>query len=160
MKMSKSKQIGTAAESALVRYFKARGWPSADRIALRGSLDIGDIHIHPHLCIESKSGHAAESASDGQVAVWLAETERERVLKGADFGILIMKRKGVGLSRPGRWWAVTTARTYDRLRLAEETDVLVPEEPVRFSVDHLTNMLWASGYGESIPAHQDDMETS
>lgn len=41
--MSKSKAKGTAAESAVVKYLREQGWPSAERRALNGASDRGDI---------------------------------------------------------------------------------------------------------------------
>ncbi len=43
--MSKSKQKGTAAETAVVKYLKANGFPKAERRALQGNLDKGDISL-------------------------------------------------------------------------------------------------------------------
>lgn len=145
---NRPKQIGTATETALVRYFRARGWPRADRLALRGSGDIGDIGLDPRLCIEVKGGKAAETASDTQVTWWLVEAQREAEAKGAALPILIMKRKGVGAANCGRWWAVMTSENYDALRLADEEPVQNGMAAIRFTVDHLIETLIAAGYRE------------
>jgi len=103
--MSRSKDIGTKAESAVVAVLRAHGFPTAERSALHGAHDQGDITGTP-ACWEVKGGHAAEQASDGQVAAWMAELDTECVHKGADVGVLVMKRKGVGHGNAERWWAV------------------------------------------------------
>ena len=41
--VTRSKDIGTRAEAAVVRYLCANGWANAERRALRGSADWGDV---------------------------------------------------------------------------------------------------------------------
>ena len=43
--MSKAKRIGTAAESAVVKYFQSLGVENVTRKVLNGRNDLGDIHI-------------------------------------------------------------------------------------------------------------------
>lgn len=100
------KDIGTAAESAVVKALRQHGFPHAERRALTGSLDQGDVTGCPGLVFEVKGGNAAKTASDGQVEKWLDETEVERVNAGADFGILVLARAGIGPANAARWWAV------------------------------------------------------
>ena len=66
--MSRSKDIGTRAEAAVVRYLCANGWANAERRALRGSADWGDVTGTPGLVWEVKGGDAAKDASDNQIA--------------------------------------------------------------------------------------------
>lgn len=106
--VNKSKNIGTAAESAVVKVCKASGWPDAHRNSLHGSVDVGDIWIHPHVVIEVKGGQAANTASDGQLDAWMEETRRERDAHRADIGILVTTRKGVGPANADRWHAYLT----------------------------------------------------
>jgi hypothetical protein len=103
---NRSKAKGTAAESAVARVMRANGWPDAERSALHGAKDRGDLTGIGQVCVEVKGGHAAEQASDGQVLAWMAELDTECVNKGADVGVLVMKRKGVGHGNAERWWAV------------------------------------------------------
>lgn len=105
--MTRPKDIGTAGESAVVRYLQGHGFPHAERRALRGTYDCGDVVGIPGVCIEIKAGAAAKNASDGQVDLWLAETERERINAKADIGLLVLVRKGIGAPNAGRWWAIT-----------------------------------------------------
>lgn len=103
---NKSGNIGTWTAERVVRYLRANGFPTAERTALHGANDIGDITGTPGVVWEVKGGAKAETASDGQVALWLLETERERKAAGADIGVLVMKRKGLGERQAGNWWAV------------------------------------------------------
>lgn len=95
-------------ESAVVKHARASGFPYAQRRALSGSQDQGDVHLDPYgrVVIECKGGKAAETASDSQVAAWLTETERERINAGADYAFLVLKRPGKGVQQAGSWWAV------------------------------------------------------
>ena len=100
--MSKAKQKGTSAESALVKYLQANGFPMAERRALTGSLDQGDITGTPCLAWEVKNHKAYH------IPEWLRETEIETGNANADFGILAVKPNGVGLGNAGQWWAIMT----------------------------------------------------
>jgi hypothetical protein len=101
--MNRSKQVGTATETAVVRYLRDNGWPGAERRALRGHLDAGDLTGTPGLCWSVKGGDYARYPSDGQITEWLNELDRQRKHAGADHGILVTRRYRVG--DPGRWWA-------------------------------------------------------
>lgn len=103
------KDIGTAGETAVVKYLRKHGFGNAERRALTGSLDQGDITGCPGIVWEVKAGKAAETASDGQIAKWLEETETERQNAKADVGILVVKRKGIGPDNAGKWWAIVYA---------------------------------------------------
>jgi hypothetical protein len=47
--MTRSKDKGTAAESLVVKYLQSTYWPHAERRALSGGLDKGDITGTPGL---------------------------------------------------------------------------------------------------------------
>lgn len=142
--MSRSKDIGTRGESAVVAVLRTHGFPGAERAALNGSADEGDVTGTPGICWEVKSGKAAENASDGQVTKWLAEVDVECVNRGADIGVLVMKRRGIGHGNADRWWAV--------LRLAD----LIPSTwgldptwqcPLRMTLADACRVLVHLGYG-------------
>lgn len=101
---NRPKAIGTAAESAVVKLARSMGFEDAERLVLHGASDQGDIRLSrdPHIILEVKGGHAAEEASDRQIAAWLEETERERINAGASEAFLVTKRKGHG--KPDGWW--------------------------------------------------------
>jgi Holliday junction resolvase len=103
--MSKAKQKGTAAETALVRFLQGQGFPSAERRALGGGgfgEDLGDITGIPALCMEVKNHKSY------QIPAWLKETETERINAKADFGILVVKPVGIGITpdKVGQWWGI------------------------------------------------------
>lgn len=103
---ARPKDIGTAAETAVVRALRQHGFPHAERRALAGAHDLGDITGTPGIVWEVKGGNAAKTASDGQVQKWLDETETERINARATVGVLVMARAGIGAANADRWWAV------------------------------------------------------
>jgi hypothetical protein len=107
--VSRSKDIGTRGETAVVKVAKLHGFPFAARRTLKGSADEGDVQLDSRgrVIVEVKAGKAAESASDNQIAKWLDETERERVNAGAERAFLVVKRAGKGDRNAGLWWAVS-----------------------------------------------------
>lgn len=98
--MSKAKAKGTAAESAVVTYLAGHGFPHAERRALAGVNDLGDITGIPALVMEVKNQRTYKFPA------WIEETEIERVNADADIGVLIVKPVGVGATRVGDWWGV------------------------------------------------------
>ena len=100
---NRSKSIGTASERAVVRYLAAHGFPAAERRALHGATDLGDITGTPGIVWEVKGGEAAKDASDKRVAAWLDEAREEAGNAGATYGFLIVQRRQKGVRD---WWAV------------------------------------------------------
>lgn len=98
-----SKAKGTAAETAVVRYARAHGFPLADRLTLSGRYDRGDVLLCPGAILEVKAGKTAQTASYNQILAWLDEAERERVNAHADTAALVVQRQGYGLSRVECW---------------------------------------------------------
>ncbi len=98
------KDIGTAGETAVVKYLQSSGFPHAERRALHGNTDMGDITGTPGLVWEVKAGEAAMTASDNQVCAWLRETATECDNAGAEMGTLVVQRRR---KNPRDWWAVT-----------------------------------------------------
>lgn len=133
----RAKDIGTHTETAVVRFLRDNGYPHAERRAQHGSTDLGDVTGTPGICWEIKGGTAAKTASDGQVALWLAETETERINSGADVGVLVLARSGIGPANAGRWWAVTPGRALG----------LATDDCVRIHLAAATRLLRRAGYG-------------
>jgi hypothetical protein len=86
--MSASKRKGTAWESAVVEHLRANGVPYAERRALNGAKDRGDIAGIPGVAIECKSAARVE------LAAWVDEAEAERVNDRADVAAVWIKRRG------------------------------------------------------------------
>jgi len=135
-----SKAIGTQAETLVTRFLQENGFGTAERRALHGTYDLGDITGTPGICWEVKSGHAAETASDGLINAWLAETETERKNAKADIGVLVVKRKGKGAA--GDWWAI------DRCRYGGLLGSYV--YPVRYLLKDYVRNLRLDGYGDEL----------
>ncbi len=146
--MSKSKRIGTAAESAVVRYLTDQGL-NARRVALAGVLDEGDVHVISRrgrvAVIEVKSGKQSEHPSHEKRRGWWDEAVRESVNVGAaaDVPILVMKRRGSGAASVGDWWAVID---YDDLMFLFGGQVGIGGPLVQITVGDLVSALKRAGY--------------
>lgn len=145
--VNKSKNVGTAAETAIVRAVRTRGFPGADRLTLTGNKDRGDIGLCPGVVLEVKAGEAARRASDQQVAKWLLETETERKNAGADIALLVTARPGIGLPNAHRWACHMWTSTFLRLIEADHLTVPNPHAPIRMTLDSALVLLRARGYG-------------
>lgn len=97
--MSRSKQKGTMAETAVVSFLRTQGFPYAERLALQGSKDRGDVTGIPGVVIEVKNEATYMFSS------WLKETAVETVNAGADHGFVAAKPRMVGVTRTGDWMA-------------------------------------------------------
>ena len=95
--MSKSKQKGTAAESAVVKYLRENGFTQVERRALQGSQDKGDISGIIGLVIEVKDH---KTMTLGQ---WMEELKVEVENANAETGAVIHKRKGT--TDVSEWYA-------------------------------------------------------
>ena len=84
--MSRSKDKGTAAEREVVKYLKDY-WPAAERRALSGNKDKGDVAGIPGVVVEVKA------AERQQLAAWKRETLAEMGNAEADLCLLVVKRK-------------------------------------------------------------------
>lgn len=86
--MSAAKRKGTAWESAIVRALREHGHPHAERRALGGAQDRGDIAGLPGVVIEAKAAQRLDLAG------WTREVEAEMHNDGADIGAIWHKRRG------------------------------------------------------------------
>lgn len=84
--MSKSRQKGTAFETAVVRFLRGLGF-DVDRHPLRGVHDEGDIKGLPQWCLELK----AERQYD--LAGYMAEAEREAAVGRKRWYAAVVKRR-------------------------------------------------------------------
>lgn len=139
--VNRSKNIGTQAETAVVRAIRGLGFPQAERRALAGTYDLGDITGCPGVVWEVKAGAAAKTASDGQIAAWLVETETERVNAHADVAVLVTARAGIGALNADRWWAHVPTGFFHGVNSGD---------PVRMQLATLCSMLRFAGYGNPL----------
>lgn len=132
------------AESAVVGYLRLNGFLQAERRSLKGSLDQGDVTGTPGLCWEVKY-------ADGgiRMAAWVAQTEIERINSTSDFGILVIKPRGLGVRSVGRWYAVMSAQGHDMLMEAalkhtEDEGACVIYSTIRFTAGAMATALAAA----------------
>jgi hypothetical protein len=150
--MARPKDIGTAAETAVVRALRGLGFPAAERRALAGAHDLGDVTGTPGVVWEVKGGEAAKSASDGQIAAWMAETETERVNASANIGVLVVQRRAVGPANAHRWrvhlpmWQVAELANGHAL-----TDANTADLPVSMLLGDVCTLLRVAGYSQPLP---------
>jgi len=120
--MSKSKQKGTLAETAVADYLR-QTFPAVERRALAGVNDKGDLSNVPFSVVEVKNQRSYK------IHEWMKETEIERINAGEEFGVLVIKPNGVGVANVDKWWAVVSLDTITALieelrvkRLQSSTD--------------------------------------
>ena len=118
--MSKSKQKGTLAETAVADYLK-QTFSAVERRTLSGANDKGDIAGVPNCVVEVKNQRTYK------IHEWLKETETERINAEVDLGILVIKPNGVGVSKVNQWWAVVSLETITKL--IEDSDFVKGLQP-------------------------------
>lgn len=155
--MTRPKDIGTIGETAVVRYLVANGFPHAERRALAGQYDLGDIVGTPGVCWEVKAGKVAEACAGGHLREWQDQTDVERENSRSDIGVLVLKRKAVGAANAGQWWAyIRLSAICDQLlREAVEGGPYEDFDPthdvwVRMQLSEATRLLRLGGYGDPI----------
>lgn len=154
------RDIGTVTETAVVRYLRTAGFPHAERRALRGTLDAGDITGVLGVAVSVKGGQMALTASDALIQLWLDELMGKQVFNaGADVGILVLPRRGIGTANAGRWWAVMPGHQYEQLctirrpgstvaRLYADTFWSFGDRgPIRQTLAQVCALLTYAGYG-------------
>ena len=142
--MSKAKDIGTRAETAVRNYLLSVGYGQleAHRNVLMGSMDQGDVWLrepqHGLIVFELKGGNMAKNASHEQCMKWFTETQKEKKHANGSYGFLVTQRSGVGYPRAGEWWAYANLSDLDRLRLDVDD---VHNTVVRLSLRDLVSII-------------------
>lgn len=113
--MTASKQKGTSAETAVVKYLLENGFPDVERRALQGAKDKGDIAGIPQTVIEVKAAKRLE------LAEWIKELEEEVKNANAKNGVLVVKRPRKGDA--GDWYAVMPFSEWVRLLLETKSRI-------------------------------------
>ena len=107
--MTASKRKGTAAETALVKYLREKGFGQAERRALAGNHDKGDIAGAGNLTWEVKN------QGTYKLGLWIDELQIEKQNAGTEHGVVIMKPKYVGLDKVYAWYAVLPVKDFVEL---------------------------------------------
>ena len=156
---NRSKQVGTKAESAVVRAAQTRGFFGAERRALRGRNDVGDVLLCPGVVVQVKGGDMARKASDALVSKWLEQTEQQRRNANAAHAFLVVQRAGVGPRNAHQWHAYWTADAWARL-LGHEAPVALAGATIRTSLESSLAALVANGWGgpSSEPSRREEGE--
>lgn len=127
---TRSKQIGTAGETATLRYLQNNGFPEARRIVLHGSTDHGDVQVNRAWIAEVKAGKSAEVGAPAALAEWKRELVNEvRNNETAVYGILVRKRAGFGITRCSEWWCHVPGQTFVHLAYGFPHDGAGPDLP-------------------------------
>ena len=105
--MSPARGKGTHAETQVVNYLVDHGFPHAERRALNGSRDRGDIAGVPGVCIEVKN------AARQCLAEWVDEAAEEGGNAGVPVNVVWHKRRGKG--SPGQWFVTMTGEQFVKL---------------------------------------------
>jgi hypothetical protein len=144
-----SKNKGTAAETAVVRWARDNGYPGADRQPLRGNRDAGDIDLCPGIVLEVKNHKTAGTGQPAPLVLahWMAQAEFERYNAGAAHCPLVVKRAGT--SDPGRWFAYLKARDVAVL-MGAPLNVADPDAPWCTSLASLVQLLRHAGFGSPL----------
>lgn len=93
--MSRSRTKGTAWETRIVHALRLAGFAGAERRALHGTGDRGDIAGIPGLVVEAKN-HART-----ELAGWVDEVEIEARRDGARYGVVWHHRRGKAAPEDG-----------------------------------------------------------
>lgn len=118
--VNKPRNKGTAAETLAVRFLQDNGWPYAERRALAGGSDLGDVSGCPGLVWEIKAAGAGV-----RMAEWVAETTTEKQNAKANHGILVIKPRGMGAKKVGRWFAVLSAEDFFEISSTSTENIVI-----------------------------------
>jgi len=150
-----SKDKGTAAETAVVRWARTNGFPGADRQPLRGNRDTGDIDLCPGIVLEVKNHAGVASVGQpapAQLREWMAQADLERDNAGAAHCPLIVKRAGV--ADPGRWFTYLPLHQLAALLADDDAGQWWADrtfhDPICMELRTLTRILRTAGYGTPI----------
>lgn len=105
--MSRSRDKGTAWETAVCRHLAGGGFPHAERRALHGSADRGDIAGIVGWVLSAKNCQRTELAG------WIDEAALQQANAGADYSAVWHHRRGK--ASPGDGFVTMTGATFVRL---------------------------------------------
>ena len=143
---------GKQVERDVVKWLRVNGFPHAERAVRTGysngdayGPDLGDITGTPGLVWQVTD--RADIDQDAVLATRLADTERQRAEANANFGLLVVKRRGV--ADPGRWWVHVGGWTFVDIYAGAFVATEFPCT-VRTTLGEIVPILRARGYGEPL----------
>jgi len=148
--VNKPKAIGTRGETGVVTVARDLGFPQARRLALSGSLDVGDAILCPGVIVEVKAGKAAKQASLAQIDLWWLETETERLNHGATVALLVVQRAGYSPDRAAYWRCFVGAPVVAMLQVRKGHLIHEHGFPVEMTFAKALLLLRHYGYGEAL----------
>lgn len=103
--MSASKQKGTAFETLVLAAFR-RHYPTAERRAMQGALDKGDLLLpgENRFIVECKNVKVVDLPG------WTREAKAEAANAGVPYGVVLHKRRGS--AKPDEQWVTVELRTF------------------------------------------------
>lgn len=114
--MNRPRAKGTAAETAVVRWFQAQGERQVERHALHGNRDVGDINGLPSMVVSVKAPGQGRPVNFSAALADLEVMKRNATRYDGEelpCGLLVSRRVGyrdVGdwyaVQRLGDWWAL------------------------------------------------------
>lgn len=128
--MSRSKQKGTAWETAICRYLAEHGFPHVERRALTGSQDRGDVAGVPGWVLEAKN-----CARDA-LGAWIDEALAEQANDGADYSAVWHHRKGK--ASPADGYVTMSGAMF--VRLIRQAGYGTPSDPLHPTCIDVTTM--------------------
>lgn len=119
---NKRKSRGTSWETAVARYANENGFPYAERRALAGNLDKGDLTLCPGIIVECKDW---ADYCDSDVTKWWEETRKEKANANASIALLVVKRayRPTGMAwcwMTGEWGFWSAYRLEDALSMLRD----------------------------------------
>lgn len=141
-------------EREVAKFLQANGFPEAKRTVRTGyrtarnmSADEGDICGTPGITWQVK---ATNESRWWQLPQWLDSTRLQKEASGAEYGILVLKRKGN--ADPGTWWVhIDLADVVGMLPDPRFGDLppAAPHVPIRLELHHMVSILRLAGYGQA-----------
>ncbi len=113
MSGARSRRKGKAAEQAVVRWLKAKGFQARRYLAGDG-YQPGDIDSNVGATIEVKNRQTYA------IGEWLRQLDNEAPADKT--AVLLVKPNGVGMESVGEWWAIMPADRWLELHQKEENE--------------------------------------
>lgn len=113
---NKNKQKGTSFETMIKRYLNENGFPDAERTALKGGADTGDINGVKNRHSGRNAIFQCKNQRTFQLSQWLDDTVEQAKNKGDAVPTLVVKRPNKGVNALGDSYVV--------MRLSDLVDLL------------------------------------